>query len=36
MSAEAQPQQALETLLALALAISNDYDRFERRAAGKV
>ncbi len=27
-----QPQQALERLLALAMAISNDYDRFERRA----
>ena len=27
-----RPQQALERLLALAMAISNDYDRFERRA----
>ncbi len=27
-----QPQQALERLLALAMAIRNDYDRFERRA----
>ncbi len=26
-----QPQQALERLLALAMAIRNDYDRFERR-----
>lgn len=26
------PQQALEKLLALAMAISNDFDRFERRA----
>lgn len=29
------PQQALERLLALAMAIGNDYDRFERRAAAK-
>ncbi len=28
-----QPQQALERLLALAMAIGNDYERFERRAA---
>ncbi len=28
-----QPQQALERLLALAMAISNDYARFERTAA---
>lgn len=27
-----EPQQALEKLLALAMAISNDFDRFERRA----
>ena len=27
-----QPQQALERLLALAMAIGNDYDRFERSA----
>ncbi len=27
-----QPRQALERLLALAMAIRNDYDRFERRA----
>lgn len=27
-----QPRQALERLLALAMAISNDYTRFERRA----
>ena len=26
-----QPQQALEKLLALALAISNDFERFERQ-----
>ena len=28
-----QPQQALEKLLALAMAISNDFDRFERQVA---
>ncbi len=27
-----EPRQALEKLLALAMAISNDFDRFERRA----
>ena len=26
-----QPQQALEKLLALAMAIGNDFDRFERQ-----
>jgi len=26
-----QPQEALEKLLALAMAISNDFDRFERQ-----
>jgi len=26
-----QPQQALEKLLALAMAISNDFERFERQ-----
>ena len=30
-----QPQQALEKLLALAMAISNDYERFERSAANR-
>jgi hypothetical protein len=28
-----QPQQALEKLLALAMAISNDFDRFERQVS---
>jgi hypothetical protein len=31
----AQPQQALEKLLALAMAISNDFDRFERQVQSK-
>ena len=30
-----QPQQAIEKLLALAMAIGNDYDRFERSAVGR-
>jgi len=28
-----QPQQALEKLLALAMAISNDFEEFERRTS---